>query len=43
MFAPLFVIIMYVPVWYQDIVKGAGFGVLLEDLTFKISEGSDQN
>ena len=29
-------------VWYQDIVKATVSGVL-EDLTFKISEGSDQN
>ena len=29
-------------VWYQGIVKATGSGVL-EDLTFKISEGSDQN
>ena len=27
-------------VWYQDIVKATGFAVL-EDLTFKISEGLD--
>ena len=29
-------------VWYEGIVKATVFGVL-EDLTFKISEGSDQN
>jgi hypothetical protein len=29
-------------VWYQGIVKATGSGVL-EDLTFKISEGSDQS
>ena len=29
-------------VWYQGIVKATVSGVL-EDLTFKISEGSDQN
>ena len=29
-------------VWYQVIVKATVSGVL-EDLTFKISEGSDQN
>ena len=29
-------------VWYQGIVKATGSGAL-EDLTFKISEGSDQN
>ena len=29
-------------VWYQEIVKATGSGVL-EDFTFKILEGSDQN
>ena len=33
---------MFHQVWYQSILKATGSGVL-EDLTFKISAGSDQN